>query len=422
MNDENKKMETDYILSQKEKGIDDERIKKALLKAGWSDEFISIGFAEVKKIINKKNSDTEEEDIKDESEEKEKIEEKEKSVVKESQKAKGSKSEIKNDTVNENFSSEDDFEEKEENFIDNEDLKEEIDSEKEDFEVESEENSKIVEYILSQKEKGIGNNRIKKALLKAGWSDESVYNAFVEVKKLVDVNDNEKLEKQGTKVGTEEKKEDITDNENLKEEIDSETKETEVEDGKNSKVVDYIISQDKKGINNKRIKKSLLKAGWDDESISIGFAEVKKMYQEKESNDLKDSETEKEDAEVESEDKDYGEGNEENITEEENKKIKEEYNENKEAVVEAESLRFEKEEDYQKQNPGTIEKEKEEILNEIYQEKETLQKKNFDIEEKKKSLIKTEKDENIILALVLIIIGFLLLGVAIIFVDFLLGV
>ncbi|MGM0482705.1 MAG: hypothetical protein ACQEP6_02470, partial [Patescibacteria group bacterium] len=47
MDEKNKKKEVEYIRSQREKGVSDEAIRKALLSAGWSEGDISIGFAEV---------------------------------------------------------------------------------------------------------------------------------------------------------------------------------------------------------------------------------------------------------------------------------------------------------------------------------------------------------------------------------------
>ncbi|MFP4539965.1 MAG: hypothetical protein ACLFNN_03470 [Candidatus Paceibacterota bacterium] len=47
MDEKNKKIEMDYIRSQREKGVNDEAIKKALREAGWSEEDISIGFSEL---------------------------------------------------------------------------------------------------------------------------------------------------------------------------------------------------------------------------------------------------------------------------------------------------------------------------------------------------------------------------------------
>lgn len=175
--------------------------------------------------------------------------------------------------------------------------------------------------------------------------------------------------------------------------------------------IEYILSQKEKGIDDERIKKALLKAGWKDEFISIGFTEAEKLIQKKDSEDLKDDVIEKEDTEIESEEK------EKSVAEDESQKDKEE---DEEHVVKAESLRSEKEESYQKQNNfKAVEKEK--TSDEISQE-QILQKKPFDIQEKKKILNKTEQDEKIILILVLVVIGFLLLGVSVIFVDFLLGV
>lgn len=63
VNDESKKMEIEYILSQKERGIDDEKIKEALLEAGWDEESISFGFAEAKKLFQKDGSDNEQTDV-----------------------------------------------------------------------------------------------------------------------------------------------------------------------------------------------------------------------------------------------------------------------------------------------------------------------------------------------------------------------
>ncbi len=56
MNEENKKTEIEYILSQRKKGGTDEAIKKELLSAGWTEDDISIGFSEADKIsvANKK--------------------------------------------------------------------------------------------------------------------------------------------------------------------------------------------------------------------------------------------------------------------------------------------------------------------------------------------------------------------------------
>ena len=47
MNEENKKTEIEYILSQRKKGGSDEAIKQELLEAGWTEEDIAIGFAEI---------------------------------------------------------------------------------------------------------------------------------------------------------------------------------------------------------------------------------------------------------------------------------------------------------------------------------------------------------------------------------------
>ncbi|MFP4022787.1 MAG: hypothetical protein ACLFTS_02990, partial [Candidatus Paceibacterota bacterium] len=47
MDEKNKKIEMDYIRSQREKGVNDEAIKKALREAGWSEEDISVGFSEL---------------------------------------------------------------------------------------------------------------------------------------------------------------------------------------------------------------------------------------------------------------------------------------------------------------------------------------------------------------------------------------
>lgn len=47
MNEENKKKVIDYISSQRDKGINDDSIKKVLLEAGWNEEEISSGFAEI---------------------------------------------------------------------------------------------------------------------------------------------------------------------------------------------------------------------------------------------------------------------------------------------------------------------------------------------------------------------------------------
>ena len=49
MDKENKNKEVEYIRSQKEKGVSDEVIKETLLKAGWSEEDVAVGFSEVNK-------------------------------------------------------------------------------------------------------------------------------------------------------------------------------------------------------------------------------------------------------------------------------------------------------------------------------------------------------------------------------------
>ncbi len=67
MNEENKKTEVEYIISQRKKGGTDEAIKKELLEAGWTEEDIAIGFVEVdKKELTQKT----EAPIKDKTEEK----------------------------------------------------------------------------------------------------------------------------------------------------------------------------------------------------------------------------------------------------------------------------------------------------------------------------------------------------------------
>jgi hypothetical protein len=194
-----------------------------------------------------------------------------------------------------------------------------------------------VEYILSQSKKGINDERIKKALLLAGWDEDSVSICFTEVRKLSQKNNQEKLEEKG----------------NISKDFVKESKEeSETEREEREKVTDYIFSQRKKGVKDQKIKNALLNANWDLGFISICFADVEKLIQKNKNKDLR----------------------------------------------------------------------KKEIEN-LYKHPqiEELQKKHFDIEKKKRSLNKRAKDENIILILVLIIIISLLLVATIVFVDFLLG-
>ena len=46
MDEKNKRAEVDYIVSQREKGVDDEAIRMALLESGWSEDDVDTGFKE----------------------------------------------------------------------------------------------------------------------------------------------------------------------------------------------------------------------------------------------------------------------------------------------------------------------------------------------------------------------------------------
>lgn len=132
---------------------------------------------------------------------------------------------------------------------------------------------RAVEYILSQRNKGINDERIKKALLLAGWDENSVSICFADVEKLSQKNSTEESENK----------------KNINKDFE---KKSETEREEKEKIIEYILSQKKKGIDDQRIKKALLNANWDLSFVSICFAEVEKLIQKNQNKDLRKKEVE----------------------------------------------------------------------------------------------------------------------------------